>query len=160
MAITFTISAGNKLRPYRNCRKRNFLEAASQTFVRGDVLILETASDKGHQVKSAAADPTTDRGLVGVAAEDASGVENTSISVYLFTPDSEFRVNGNTLLDNDQVGVQYGIIRDATNKIWQLDISETSAKVFTVLELIDAHGDTNGLYVVRPVQTEPLYGAN
>lgn len=157
---TFTIGPGNTVRPYRNVRKRNFPEAGSQTFVNGDLVILETAADKGHQVKISAADPTTDRGLIGVAAEAASGVEGTSIAVYLFTPDSEFVINGNTTLDNDQTSVRYGVVRDGTNKVWQLDISETTAIVFKVLELKDAHGDVNGQYIVMPVQSEALHGAN
>lgn len=160
MATTFTMSAGNTVRPYRNVRKRNFPEAASQTFVVGDLVILETASDKGHQVKIAGTDPTTDRALIGIAAEAASGTEGTSIAVYLFTPDSEFVINGNTTLDNDHVSSRFGVARDATNKIVQLDISETSAIVFKVLELLDAAGDVNGRYIVAPVQSESLYGAN
>jgi hypothetical protein len=160
MATTFTISAGSKIKPYRNVRKRNFPEAASQTFVRGDVLILQTSADKGNQVKISGADPTTDRFLVGVAAEDASGVENTSLSVWLFAPDAEFSIYGNGTLDVDDISVRYGIVRDATNKVWQLDLTETSAIVFKILELLDAAGDVNGRYIVQPVQSESLYGAN
>lgn len=160
MATTFTIGSGNTVRPYRNVRKRNFPEAASQTFVTGDVLILQTSSDKGNQVKISGADPTTDRFLVGVAAEPASGVENTSISVYLFSPDAEFVINGNGTLDVDDISVRYGIVRDGTNKVWQLDLTETSAIVFKILELLDAAGDVNGRYIVQVVQSESLYGAN
>lgn len=157
---TIVIGPGNTIRPHRNVRKRNFPETAAQSFVIGDVLVLDTTGGKEDQVKLAGADPTTDRGLVGIAAEAASGVEGNSVSVYLLTPDSEFKINGNAALAKSQIGSQFGIVRDNTNKLWQLDISEVTAKIFSVLELIDAPADVNGQYVVRPVQSEPLYGAN
>lgn len=158
MATTFTMSAGNIIKPYRNIRVRVFGESSSQTFVRGDILILDTGSDKGHRVKIAGTDPTTDRALVGIAGADASGVAGTEIPVYLFTPESEFVINGNSTHDVDDISVQYGVARDGTNKIWQLDLSETSAKVFTILELLDAAGDVNARYIVRAILSEALYG--
>src|SRR5205823_3164499 len=76
MATTFTLSGGDIPRPYRKCRIEYFREAASQTYVKGDVLILQTTADKGDQVKISGADPSSGT-VVGIAAEDASGTENT-----------------------------------------------------------------------------------
>lgn len=158
MATTYTMGPGNIIRPHRNVRVRHFREAASQSFVRGDILVLNTGSDKGDEVKLSGADPTTDRAIVGVAGADASGTEGTLIPVYLFTPESEFVINSNGTLDVDDISVQYGIARDGTNKIWQLDLAETTAKIFTILSLLDSAGDVNGRYVVKPILSESLYG--
>jgi len=82
MATTFTLSGGDIPRPYRKCRIEYFREAASQTFVKGDILILQTTADKGDQVKISGADPSSGT-VVGIAAEDASGTENTQVGVYV-----------------------------------------------------------------------------
>lgn len=159
---TISVGSGNYLRPYRNVRIQHFPEAASQSFKRGEIVIRETAANKGHQVKISGADPTA--GLLGVAAADASGVEGTMIPVWLFTNSSEFVIHyGDTqALDNDDVGVSYGVVKDATNVIWRLDNTETTAKVFEVVQLLDAAADVNGRAVVRPTTaTHKLqYGVN
>lgn len=157
---TISVGSGNIARPYRNTRVQHFPEAASQTFKRGELVILQTTSDKGHQVTISGADPTA--GILGIAAADASGTENTLIPVWLFTPDSEFLMHiadGQTL-DNDDLGVGYGIVKDSTNTIWRVDRTETTAKVVVVVKLIDAHGDVNGRVVVRPHSGgKPVFGA-
>ena len=157
---TISVGSGNILRPYRNVRIHHFPEGASQTFKRGELLILITTADKGHQVGISGADPTV--GVVGVAATDASGTENTLVPVWLFTPESEWLVHAGAsqTLDNDDVGLGYGVVKDGTNVIWRLDRTETTAKVFVVLKLVDAHGDVNGRYIVRPHSGgKPVFGA-
>jgi len=146
---TISVGSGNYLRPYRNVRVQHFPEAASQSFKRGEILIRETVADKGHEVKISGADPTA--GLLGVAAADASGTEGTKIPVWLFTPEAEFIIHygSGQALDNDDVGVAYGVVKDGTNVIWRLDNTETTAKVFEVVQLLDAHADVNGRAVVR-----------
>lgn len=149
MATTFTVSSGDYIRPYRNCRVEYYPEAASQTYKIGDPLIFATASDKGNQVKIAGSDPTA---IVGFAAEAASGTENTKVGVYVADPESEFLVryaDGQALDADDPSAAGYGIVADATNTIWRLDNTETSTKQFKVLRLIDAHGDINGRAVVK-----------
>lgn len=157
---TISVGAGNYARPYRNVRIRHFPEGASQTFKRGELLILILTADKGNKVGIASADPTTDRAVVGFAAADASGVEGTMIPVWLATPEAEFVLHCESAgtIDNDDVSVQYGVVRDGTNVIWRVDRTESTAKLFTVLQLLDAHGDVNGRFVVKFINSEILHG--
>lgn len=156
---TFTVSSGDYIRPYRNAEIRSFKEAASQTFKTGDVLILQTTADKGHQVKISAADPVAGT-VVGIAMCKASGVEGTDVQVAPLDEQAEFYVHcqDTGTLDNDDLsGVEYGIVADSTNKIWRLDRTEVTAKVFRVVDYATnpqtgvkfGHGDTNGAYIVR-----------
>jgi len=159
MANTFTVGKGNYIRPFRNCRLRTYKEAASQTFKVGDVLILQTTATKGDEVKIAAADPTTGT-VIGMAAAAASGTEGTLIPVWMLDEQSEFvaHIQDAATLDVNNIGVDYGVVADATNQIWRLDNTETTAKVFCVIALGPrpdgvggncGHGDTNGTYIVR-----------
>lgn len=161
---TIGVSSGNYLRPYRKARTRQFAVDTSQTIRVGDILVLSTDSDEGNRVKKASADPTTDRAIVGVAAEavttGATFVAATDkVLVWLATGDTEFVVHAQDtgVIDNDDISVEYGVVNDSTNNIWRLDRTETSAKVFRVLELLDAHGDVNGRYVVFFIAPERLY---
>lgn len=160
---TFTVSTGDYIRPYRNARLQAFPEAASQTFKKGDVLILQTTADKGHQVKVSGADPASGT-VVGIAAEDASGTENTLIGVFVLDPQAEFvvRVGDTQAYDNDDVGDEFGIVADATNTIWRLDRTETTAKVFRVLGPAQGyvHGDVNAAVIVKSaIGVQAVYAA-
>ena len=149
MATSFTAGPGDYMRPYRFPRVEHFPEAASQTFRIGDPVVLQTTSDKGHQIKISGADPTAD--VVGIAAEAASGTENTMIPVWIADEQTEFigRVQDTGVLDNDDVGDSYGIVADSTNKIWRVDRTETTTTVVKIVKLIDSHGDTNGKVVFK-----------
>lgn len=156
----FTLSAGDAPRPYRRPRLMHFREAPSQTFAIGDVLILNTTADKGDQVKVSGADPSSGT-VVGIAAEAASGTENTLIGVYVLDPQAEFIIVSNAALDFDHIGDEYGIVSDATAK-WLLDPSETTAKVFRVLAIAPGYtaGDTNGKYIVKSaIGVQAVYAA-
>jgi hypothetical protein len=156
---TIGVGTGSYIRPHRRQRMRAFVEDASQTFKVGDPLILSTDSDQGNRVKIAGADPTTDRAIVGFAAQNATGTEGAYVNVWLATGDAEFigHVQDAETLDNDDVSVEFGIVADSTNAIWRVDTSETSAKVVRILELYDAHGDTNGRVVFHVIAPERLY---
>lgn len=171
---TISVGAGNYLRPIRNYRLRQFPVDTSQTVDLGDILVLSTDANEGNRVKVAGADPATDRSLVGVAMEaiTTTGTHvaaTDKVLVALFTQDSEWliHVEDTETIDNDAIGVEYGVVLDSTNNIWRLDQDETTAKVFRVLELPGAlgnadrwgvHGDTNGAYIVAPIAPERLYG--
>lgn len=159
---TISVGSGNYLRPYRNVRVRSYPEDASQTFKRGAIVIFSSTSGKENELKEAGADPTAK--MLGVALADASGTEGTLIPVALFTENSEFQVHyaDTQTVSRADLNVSYGVVKDSTNNIWRLDNTETTAKVFEVVELIDAHGDVNGRVVVRPTTaTQKLvYGAN
>lgn len=160
---TIGVGAGSYIRPHRRVRMRAFPEDSSQSFKVGDPVILSTDSDEGNYIKIAGADPTTDRGFVGFAAKAATGTKGTMIDVWLATGDAEFigHVSGaaaaDDTLDNDDIGVEYGIVVDSTNTIYRVDLSETTAKVVRILELVDAHGDTNGRVVFHVIAPERLY---
>jgi hypothetical protein len=156
----FTLSTGDYPRPYRHNRIDYFREAASQTYKRGDILILQTTADKGDQVKISGADPTSGT-VVGIAAEDASGTENTQVGVYVLDPLAEFQIVALNALDFDDVGDEFGIASDAT-VLWKLDQTETTAKVFRVVKLAPGytHGDTNAKYIVKSaVGVQAVYAA-
>jgi len=142
---------------------RAFPEDSSQTFIVGDPIAMSTDSDEGNYIKIAAADPTTDRNFVGFAAKAATGVKGTMIDVWLATGDAEFVAHvcdaaaADIALDNDYIDTEYGLIADSTYLIWRVDISETTAKLVRVLELLDAHGDTNGRVVFHAIAPERLY---
>lgn len=161
---TFTVGSGDFIRPYKGRVKiKHYNVAASQTILIGTPVYLSTTADKGNEIKKSAADPTTDRGFVGFAAEAiTTGASVTSadrIPVWVASGEAEFivRAQDTGALDNDDVSVEYGIVEDTTNNIWRLDRSETTAKIFRVLELLDAHADVNGRYVAMVIAPERLY---
>lgn len=160
---TIGVGKGSYIRPHRRVRMANFRVDASQTIKVGYPLVLSTDSDEGNRVKVASADPTTDRKFVGFAAGDittgASPTASDTVDVWLATGDAEFiaHCEDAAAIDNDDISTEYGIVEDATNEIYRLDRTETSAKVFRVLELYDAHGDVNGRLIVSVIAPERLY---
>jgi hypothetical protein len=159
VGVTLSVGAGSIVRPFRNARMRHFPEGASQSFKMGEPVILSTVSDKGNKVVIATTDPQVD--LLGFAAGDASGVEDTKISVWVADEDAEFLIHAldAQTLDADDVGVNFGITKDATNVIWRLDRTKTTTteQALRVLELRDEHGDINGRYVVRVLNVPRVY---
>lgn len=79
-ATTFTVTGQDFVRPYMqgagSVRIRSFPEAASQTFCPGALIINQTSSHKGNEVKVAGANPTA--GVIGFAVHGATGSEFTS----------------------------------------------------------------------------------
>lgn len=154
---TFTVSSGDAIRPIQGGVLKTFREGASQSFLAGAPLILDTTTDLGDRVVTSGADPAA---IVGIAAEDATGTTNAKIQVWVPREDTEFLVtveNAETL-DNDAVGDSFGIVYDSTYTIWRLDQDETSAPIFTVLRLAPGyvHGDVNGKYVcsIKPAERQ------
>lgn len=142
---TRTASANDYIKPYRgNVRILNMPEGASQTFKKGDPL--KFGADAGHEdrVIIAGTDPTL---VIGFAAQAATGVTDASIPVWLAEAGVEFLgiVQDTGTLDCLQLAAAgYGVVADATNLIWRVDISETTTKVVHITQLIDADGDVNG----------------
>lgn len=161
---TIGVSSGSYLRPYRNVRTRQWPVDTSQTIRIGDILVLSADADEGNRVKKAGADPATDRSIVGVAAEAITTTATYTaatdkVLVWAATGEAEFLVHCEdaAAIDNDDIGVEYGTVNDSTNNIWRLDRTETTAKVFRVLELKDAAADVNGRLVVSFIAPERLY---
>jgi hypothetical protein len=160
---TIGVGKGSYIRPYRRVRMKAFPEDSSQTFIVGDPVILGSDSNEGNYIKIAAADPATDYKFLGFAASAANGVKGHMVDVWLATNDAEFvgHVSGAAAaddgLDNDDIGVAYGIVADSTNLIWRVDLSETTAPIARILELLDAHDDTNGRVVFNVIAGERVY---
>lgn len=160
---TIGVGAGSYIRPLRRARTRRFRVDASQTIKVGYLLALSADSDEGNRVKKAAADPTTDRAIVGIAAEDkttgASPTADDTVLVWLATNDCEFigHVQASETLDNDDISVEFGLVEDTGNEIYRVDTSETSAKLVRILDLVHAHGDTEGQVVFHFIAPERLY---
>lgn len=162
---TISVSSGSYIRPYRNVRVRRVKIGTSQTVRVGDPLQQDTTADEGDRFNVSASDPTTDRNLLGFAAEAITttathNATNDRALVWLATQDAEFLVHCEdaAAIDVNDISKEYGIVNDTVNNIWRLDRSETSAKVFRVLELIDADADVNGRLVVSVIAPERLYG--
>lgn len=165
---TYVVGTGDYIRPYRQSHMRQFLVDTSQTVLLGSLLVLSADSDEGNRVKVAGADPTVDNSLVGIAAEaiTTTGTHDSKtdkVNVWIFDADTEFiaRCEASAAIDNDDIGVEYGVVVDGTNLITRVDRTETSAKVFRVVALAPGfvHGDVNGAFIVKPIKSERLYGA-
>jgi len=160
---TIGVGKGSYIRPHRRVRMRAFPEDSSQTFIVGDPIILGSDANEGNYIKIAGGDPSTDLKFLGFAASPATGVKGHMCDVWLATGDAEFigHVSGAAAaddgLDNDDIGVSYGIVADSTNLIWRIDLSETTAPVVRILELVDNHDDTNGRVVFHVVAPERVY---
>ena len=149
---TIGVGAGSYMRPrYAKCRTRTMRVDASQTVLVGSLMVLSADSDEGNRVKVAGADPTTDGG---------SPTASETVVIWLAEQGTEFiaHVQASETLDNDDIGVEFGLVIDATNGIMRVDTSETTAKLVRVLELLDAHGDTEGRVSVAFIAPERLYG--
>ena len=150
---TIVVGAGNKVKPHRRCRVAYFPEAASQTFKAGDI-VMNTGGTAG-KVAIAESDVIAAGGdlILGVAAQEATGVTDTSLHVYLATEEAEFSANvqdtGTLALAN--IGTQYDIFYDtaASINIFRVDLADTTNPVLTVTELLDAVGDVNGRVVFK-----------
>jgi hypothetical protein len=142
---TLTVSSGDYIRPHRgHTRILHALEGAAQTFKKGAPVKFSAVAGRENEIIVVAADPTT--GIFGVAADDASGVQGTDITVWLAEPGVEFigRVQDGGVLAHTNVGAALGLIFDAVNNIFRVDLSDTTNTNLIGVSLVDAAGDING----------------
>lgn len=123
MATTFTPSAGNVMRPWGKCEVRHYPEDAAQTFKRGYPLILGGAGLE-NKVKVASDNPTA--AIVGVAAEDATGVTGNMVAVYLAKPETKFIVTtvAADAVDFTDIGACRALQAHASLAIWVVDTTD------------------------------------
>lgn len=120
---------------------RWFPEAASQTFVYGDLVYLSSGA-----VTVCGADPSS---ILGVAMMDASGTTGTQIPVLVITDDVEIAMSAyhatkaSAVLAASNVGTAYEINQYAAGK-WTIDIANTSSTRVTVVGNLDDWGDVYG----------------
>lgn len=161
MAIVYALSSGDYPRAHRKDQIRHFREGAGQSFIANEVVKLVTTAGKGDEIQLATA-TDGDGTNVGIALEPATGVEGSLIACLMFDEDVELVIavaSGQVLNAND-IGTDFGKVRDNTNNIWELDRTNVTQKLFHVVGFAPspnsgaiggfyAHGDTNGKYIVR-----------
>lgn len=123
-------------------------EAASQTFVKGDILI-----NASGYLQQAAADPVAN--IVGVAVEDGhndSSAGSSNIKYVPAIPGIVFKgvVHHSTASSAVNAATdrftRYGLARSSTANVWYIDKSESSSakKTVTIVDFEDDASTTNG----------------
>lgn len=163
---TFTAASGDYIRPHRYVRLRQFPVDTGQTIILGDLIVLSADANEGNRVKKASADPTADRGIVGIAAEGITtggtfDEATDKINVWVATGDAEFRgrVQDTGAIDMNDIGKEFGMVEDTTNKIWRVDLAEVTAKLVRILEIVPpaVDADVNAEVVFHFIAPERLY---
>jgi hypothetical protein len=164
MASLGGVSTGDYIRPWRNCTLKHYPEAASQTFKTGAVLIRDAASTE-NRVKIAGDNPTS--GIIGIAAEDASGTTGNKVGVWLAEPEAYFVGRGDATdgVDFTDLGVKKALEIDATYTIWRVETDDDGNDAVVVhdfrhpvtREVLTSEGDTDALVVFRFVQAATVY---
>jgi len=142
---TIVVTSKNHPRTRRLNRIAYFLEGAAQSFKAGHVVVLTAG-----KVVKGATDPAAGT-VLGIAAEAASGITDNKVGVFVGDENAEFIGNvqdaGALALAN--VGLSCGLVLDAVNDIFRVDLGDTTNLQVKVLELVDAVGDINGAVVFK-----------
>lgn len=134
-------------------------EAASQSFDRGDFVILDSDGNVATAIASGSDYVNTDPEVLGMALCDASGTSTTEIPVLLATDNVEFLlpVKSTQATAKTQVGVGYEL-NHAGNGQYAVDVSTdgTASPCVVVVEIAKDYpaGETNGLLWVRFLDSE------
>ena len=89
------------------------------------------------------------------------GLTKGVVQVYCAYPNTLFvaRCQSGGALSVDNIGRQFGVVRDAGNVIWRVDTTNTTQKVVQIVGLFDDNGDTNGRYIFKfRAAINALYG--
>lgn len=166
MATTFVPGSGSIMRPYGRCKIKHFPEAASQTFKRGYPVIMDAASTE-NRIKVAADNPTA--AIVGVAAEDASGVTGNKVAVWLAKPEFQFEVTtvAADAVDFTDRGACRALQAHASLAIWVVDTTDAGNDSVVIedylnpitRELQTAEGDLEVSAIVHFDPKATIYGA-
>jgi hypothetical protein len=142
---TILVTAKNHPRTRRLNRIAYFLEGASQSFKAGHVVVLSAG-----KVVKGATDPAAAT-VLGIAAEDASGVTDRKVGVFVGDETAEFigNVQNTGALALANVGASYGLVLDATYDVFRVDLADTTNLQVKVVELVDEVGDINGTVVFK-----------
>lgn len=161
------LSAGNIIRPYRHVEIRHFPEAAAQSFKKGEVLIKGGAGVE-NSVQVASDAPTS--GIVGIAAEDASGTTGNKVAVYCAKPDAEFVsfIDGTDAVDFTDIGVPKALEDQTSLEIWTVETDNDAADAVVPIQYLDAttrtpltaEGGTEALIVFRFIRAATIWGVD
>lgn len=135
-------------------------EAASQSFVAGDILKIDAAGQVA--IGAAAGNDMTSSSttVAGIALEDASGTTGAAIQVLVplnLSAEVKLPVTHGTpasaLTNKDQVSDTYVLTNDA-NSVWSVAIDTTSNPIVTVMEVDPtyAEGEQYGFLWVKFIQ--------
>lgn len=108
-------------------------EAATQTFVRGDLVIISSG-------KVAVA--TSDDDFFGIALQDATGTTDTSLPVYVPGVDEKFIAEASTTTAQTNVGVAYALVM--TSGSMAVNPGSTTTPAFYIDQLDKRDGATTG----------------
>jgi len=96
-----------------------FPEDASQTFVKGDLVVLDATTG---ELKECGADPAK---ILGIALDDATGVTGSSINVQVIRPGDQFKATfENAFVIADRFG-KFEISTTAAGR-WRIDDASTA----------------------------------
>jgi hypothetical protein len=131
---------------------RRYPEKATQTFVKGDPVILDTAGRVG-----AAADTGN---VFGVALQDASGTTDTLLRILIVGHEDVFRASASAAgatrtVTRSDVGLRCSYIKSTISgqtAVMTLDTSDITTPSVEILDVRDAVGTVDGEYYFRFVQ--------
>jgi hypothetical protein len=161
------ITSKSIIRPYRHVEIRHFPEAASQAFKKGEVLIKAGAGVE-NRVTVAADAPTA--GIVGIAAEDASGVTGNKVAVYCARPNAEFigYIDGTDAVDFTDIGVPKALEDQVASEVWTVETDNDAADAVVPIQYLDAvtrtpltaEGGTEALVLFRFIRAATIWGVD
>lgn len=172
MATTFTVSAGDYIRPRYAARLKQFPVHTSQTVLKGSVLQVAGA---GYENRVILSTDTVVSGIVGVAAEaiTTTATHNATtdkVLVWLAEEGVEFigRTVADDAVDFSDIGVRVELEIDATNSITRVETDQTTYETVEVLEYIDPNtmqvqtteGDTNVWCAFKFLPGATIYGVS
>jgi len=138
---TLTVTAKSIARPIRFSRLAYFSEGAGQSFKVGALVGIAAGV-----VAAGVTDPAAAT-IVGLAAENATGVTGSQVGVWVADQNTEFvaHLQDAGALAAADVGALYGVVVDAAKgNILRVDKSDTTNTRVVVTRLVDAVGDVNG----------------
>lgn len=132
---------------------RRYPEAASQTFVKGDPVKLDTAG------RVLLAVDTEGPGIHGIANADASGTTDALVSITLLTLGDLVSASGSAAgatrnVTRSDVGLQCSWIKSTitgSTTLSVLDTSDTTTPTFEIIDVLDDVATVDGRYVARMI---------
>ena len=120
---------------------KRFPIAAAQTFVFGNLVVLDASGD----IEECGADPAE---ITGMAAENAADViESGYVMVYVATDDAYFAMECSSDPTEAAIGEDYGVV--LASSVWTVDLTDTT----NVRVLVLGVDTTRNLAFVKVIST-------
>ncbi len=152
------------IRTHQPGEVRKYPEAATQTFVVGDFLTINSSGQIS--IAATAGNVLENAGdvLVGTAVEDASGTTNNLIQVATIAENTVYELPSDAATALTDIGVTCALLNETTGG-WMADIGDVDAGVLTCIDItrfydgdIQAVGVTRGSLMMKPIRSEVLSG--